>query len=645
MVGVSNVTVSFGGTVLFENITFLINRDDRIGLTGRNGAGKSTLLKIISGYQAPTSGDVTRPRDCTIGYLPQEFHNTSVLSVKEEARTTFEEVVRLEKELAILNEQVATREDYESDSYFKLLEDLHDKQQRFQLLGGYEMEEQIEKILKGLGFSQEDIEQPVSSFSGGWQMRIELAKILLRKPDLVLLDEPTNHLDIESILWLEEFLCNYPGAIMMISHDKAFLDKITTRTIEITRGKTEDYKANYSKYLQLRQERRDQISSAQKNQQKQIDQMERNIERFRYKASKASFAQNLIKKLDKIERIELDDEEIAAMRLRFPDPPRAGVRVVTGEDASKSFGNKKVIKPFSFTIERGDKVAFVGKNGMGKTTLSRMIVGDLDFEGKLELGHNVHLGYFAQHRSNMLSGDNSILKEMEDAAHGSDRFTQVRGILGAFLFSGETVEKKIKVLSGGEKSRLSMAKLLLEPLNLLVLDEPTNHLDMISKEVLKQALQNFEGTIIIVSHDRDFLDGLTNKIFEFTPEGIKEHLGGVTEFLALKNAGNFRDFEIPGKEKEQDKAKVTGKDDYEKKKQQDRDLKKRKNAVQQSEQKIESLSEKIKAIDQQLLDPAEFERLSKDQPFFAKYEQLKKEYDAEMQKWEQAIEALDKAES
>lgn len=642
MISIHNISVLFGSDVLFEDVSFLINRTDRIGLTGRNGAGKSTLLKIIKGINKPTGGTVSVPREATIGYLPQEFHNQSTLTVMDETRKAFDKVLELEKQLDELNHQITTREDYESDEYMKLIEKMNDVQHQYQVLGGYEMEEKVEKILKGLGFDQADFARKVSEFSGGWQMRIELAKILLQQPDLILLDEPTNHLDIESIIWLEEFLINYPGAIMMISHDRTFLDKITNRTIEITNGGVQDYKAAYSKYLELRKERREKLEATVKNQEKQIAQMERNIERFRAKASKASFAQSLMKRLDKIERIEMDPEDVTKINIRFPDPPRSGKVVVTAENVSKKYGDKQVIKPMSFTINAGDRIAFVGKNGMGKTTLSRMIARNFDFDGKLEYGHNVHLGYFAQHQTNTLNPENTVLKEMEDTAQASDKFTQVRAILGAFLFSGEDVDKKIRVLSGGEKSRLSMAKLLLEPLNFLILDEPTNHLDIISKEVLKNALVKFEGTLVIVSHDRDFLKGLTDKVFEFTPEGIKEHLGDITEFLQKKQADSFRDFELK-KEKQAEAIKTASesKKELEDKKENEKEIKRLKNAVQNAEKRISELETKIAGMDEKLQDPVEYQKLTSDTAFFSEYETLKKELETEMKKWEESSTSLE----
>ncbi len=632
MISLNNINLFFGADPLFEDVSFLINRTDRIGLTGRNGAGKTTLLKIIKGINQPTSGQVSIPRDATIGYLPQEFHHTSTLSILEETQKAFEQVMILQNKIDEINIQLATRDDYESDAYMKLITDLHEFEDRYRILGGYEMEEKTEKILKGLGFTQDDLQRSMSEFSGGWQMRVELAKILLQQPDLVLLDEPTNHLDIESIMWLEEFLMEYPGAIMMISHDRTFLDKITNRTIEITNGSIQDYKANYSKYLILRQERREKLGNAVKNQEKQIAQMERNIEKFRAKASKASFAQSLIKKLDKIDRIEIDHEDVSSINIRFIEPPRSGKVVVNAENVSKTYGDKEVIKPMNFTVDAGEKIAFVGKNGMGKTTLSRMIAGDLECNGSITLGHNVKLGYFAQHQTNRLDSENTILKEMEITAYSSDSFLKIRGILGAFLFSGEDVEKKIKVLSGGEKSRVSMAKLLLEPINFLILDEPTNHLDIVSKEVLKLAIQNFAGTVIIVSHDRDFLQGLTTKIFEFTPVGIKEHLCDINEFLAKKNAASFREIELNKKQKPQAEKKTEVKP--EQKKQDDKEAKRVKNALGTTEKRIEDLEAEIKTMDEQLADAAMYEKVSKDPSFFTKYNALKAELDSEMTRWE-----------
>jgi ATP-binding cassette subfamily F protein 3 len=619
MISVTRLAIRFGGRVLFEEVNFQINTGDRVGLTGRNGAGKSSLLKILAGINAPSEGNVSVPREYTIGYLPQEFIHTSTLSIRDEALTAFAEIMSLERRLHSIQDELNTREDYSSDSYMSLIQDLTDVQQRFDVLGGYTAQEQVDKVLKGLGFSEEDLSKPMNEFSGGWQMRVELAKLLLMKPQLLLLDEPTNHLDIESILWLEEFLKQYSGAIVMISHDRAFLDAITNRTMEISAGKMEDYRAGYSKYLMLREERREVQISAKKNQDREIARLERNVEKFKAKASKASFAQSLVKKLDRIERIEVDEDEIIAMRIRFPLPPRSGKVVVVGDSVQKSYGKKEVIRPMSFSINAGDRIAFVGKNGMGKTTLSRIIAGDLEAEGSVSHGHNVSLGYFAQHQTEKLDGSKTLLQEMEGAAWESERFSQVRGILGAFLFSGEDVDKKVKVLSGGEKARLSMAKLLLRPINLLILDEPTNHLDLISKDVLKQALIDFPGTVLLVSHDREFLTGLTTKTFEFTPEGIKEHLGDIQEFLEKKKVESFREIEIKKKETVPADVQVPSfqKDDG------DKHRKKKEQKKAQIEKEIGKTEQALSDCEQALSDPLRYASLEKDPLFFERYEALK----------------------
>ncbi|MBE2246869.1 MAG: ABC-F family ATP-binding cassette domain-containing protein [Candidatus Competibacteraceae bacterium] len=640
MISISNLSVVFGGEPLFENISFLINRTDRIGLTGRNGAGKSTLLKIIKGLQKPTSGEVALPKGATIGYLPQEFSTLSSLSVKEETRTCFEEAISLEKKINQLNETLSIRTDYESQEYLKIIESLNEAQHRFQVLGGYEMDEKMERVLRGLGFEQDDMFRQVSEFSGGWIMRIELAKILLQQPDLIMLDEPTNHLDIEAIIWLESFLINYPGAILMISHDRTFLDKITNRTIEITNGRIEDYKASYSFYLVLRKERRDQLEATARNQEKEIARIERNIDRFRAKASKASFAQSLIKKLDRIERIEIDLEDVSSMHIRFSEPPRAGKVVLTADNLSKKFNQREVIHPMSFSIDRGDRIAFVGKNGMGKTTLSRILANDLDFDGELIKGHNVHLGYFAQHQANKLNGENTILKEMEESAFSTDKFTQVRSILGAFLFSGPDVEKKIKVLSGGEKARLSLAKLLLQPLNLLILDEPTNHLDIVSKEVLKNALLKFTGTLIIVSHDRDFLKGLTDKVFEFTPAGIKQHLGDISEFLAKRNTTTFRDIEMGKSNAKPLEKNSIPKVASPKNKSREKDIKKIQNSISNAEKKITAIETQLADMDATLQDSEKYKELINDSKFFAQYQESQQKLNEEMLEWEKLCDLL-----
>lgn len=638
---INKLALHFGGRVMFNEVSFRINETDKIGLTGRNGAGKSTLLKIFVGLQKADIFEVAIPKGTTIGYLPQELHVSSDKSVIEETKSAFNEIIALEEELNHLQHELETRTDYESDNYMKLIEDFTEKQSLLSLSDHVSIEEKIEKVLKGLGFKITDFQQPVKAFSGGWQMRIELAKILLRQPSLILLDEPTNHLDIESVTWLESFLKNYPGAIMLVSHDKTFLDTITNRTIEISRGEIEDYKASYSDYILQRAERKELMVNAQKNQEREMAQMQRNIDRFRAKASKATFAQSLIKKLDKIEKIEIESEDVAAMKIRFPKCVSSGITVVQGKNINKSYGDKKVIQNENFEIIRGEKIAFVGKNGMGKTTLSRMIAGDLDFEGILKLGHNVNMGYYAQHQTENLQPKNNVLEEMELAAPANYE-GNLRTLLGAFLFSGDDVYKKVKVLSGGEKSRLAMAKLLLQPLNFLILDEPTNHLDMIAKDVLKQAMQQFEGTIIVVSHDREFLQGLTNKTFEFTESGIKEHLGEIQEFLRKKEVESFRLLESEKIEKDAStKIEKNEKQEKDDKKNYDTLKNKLKNEVKKAETELLELEQKIQAVEVKINDPFLYKDLEKQDTIFENYEKMKAEYQKIFEQWEIKVSELE----
>lgn len=630
MLAVNGLTLHFGGRTIFEDISFLINKTDRIGLTGRNGAGKSTLLKTLVGQYRPDGGSISLPKECSIQYLAQDLKSISDKSVLEETATAFDEINRLKEELAQIQHELESRTDYESDAYMKLIEDLTEKDTRLHLLGGGNLEEEMEKILKGLGFVQEDFSKKFNELSGGWQMRIELAKMLLKKPDIILLDEPTNHLDIESIQWLEKYLIDYDGAVVLVSHDVAFLDNVTNRTIEIVLGKIEDYRANYSRYLELRKERRENILSAQKNQQDQIRQMERNIERFRAKANKASFAQSLIKKLDKMDIIEVEDEDVSTMRIKFNQAENSGRMVVKGTDVRKKYGDKVVLRGFNFEIERGDRVAFVGKNGMGKTTLAKAIVRELeDFEGSIEYGHNVKLGYFAQHQAKEMNNNKTVFETIDEAAIGDMRL-QVRSLLGAFLFSGEDVDKKVKVLSGGERGRLSLCKLLLEPVNFLVLDEPTNHLDIRSKEVLKNALNNFNGTVLLVSHDRNFLQGLTNKTFEFTDKGIKEHLGDIDEFLEYKKVETFRALELEKNQTIKEKTASSGNQQSI----QEAEQKQLKNRLNQVEKNIESLEGKIAEMDNQLQDSSKYEQLVNDVTYFKNYTALKTKLEEAMQEWE-----------
>lgn len=622
---------------MFGGISFLINDNDKIGLTGRNGAGKSTLLKVLKGVQQIDGGDIMYPKGTIIGYLPQELHSQSSLTVMAETKKAFELVSQYMEEKEKIMHEMETRTDYESDDYMNLINRLGEVEHQIEIHDGYGVEEQTERVLKGLGFDPADFEKEMRTLSGGWQMRVELAKILLLKPDLILLDEPTNHLDIESVLWLEKFLKDYPGAIIMVSHDRSFLDNITGRTIEVINGDIDDYNAPYTKYIELRKERREQQINAQKNQQREIAQIERNIERFRAKASKATFAQSLIKKLDKMDIIEVEEENLSAMNLRFPHAQSSGKTVVEAKHVTKKFGDKMVINNQSFQIDRGEKIAFVGKNGMGKTTLTRILVDGLPYEGTITLGHNVTIGYYAQHAADSMDGNDTVLEVVDRVATGEIR-TKLRDMLGAFLFKGDDVFKKVKVLSGGEKGRLALCKMILEPRNFLVLDEPTNHLDMLSKEILKNALKQFEGTMIIVSHDRDFLHELTNKTFEFTKEGIKQHLGDITEFLEKKQVEDMR---LLAKKDEKPKVHVEtpksnnndskAKDDRREK---DKEVKKLRSELEKCEQKISSLETQISTWDQQLQNAEQFKELTKDPKFFSTYDIAKKQLDEEMTKWE-----------
>lgn len=634
MIAVSNVSLHFSGRVMFDEVSFLINTNDKIGLVGRNGAGKSTLLKVLKGIQQIDGGDIMYPKGTIIGYLPQDLDSLSELSVIDEAKKAFETVLVFLKEKDDIVHQLETRTDYESDDYMELINRLQEAEHQIEIHDGYQIEEQTERVLKGLGFDPSDFEKKVKQFSGGWQMRIELAKILLQKPDLILLDEPTNHLDIESVLWLEKFLKDYPGAIMMVSHDRTFLDNITNRTIEVINGNIEDYPSPYTRYTELRKERKEQMMNAQKNQQREIAQIERNIERFKAKASKASFAQSLVKKLDRMDIIEVEEDQIFAMNLRFPSSQASGKVVLTATDISKSFGEKKVINKQGLEILRGEKVAFLGKNGMGKTTFSRILVGDLPQDsGTVELGYNVTVGYYAQHAADTMDERDTVFDVVDKVAVGDIR-TKLRDMLGCFLFKGDDVYKKVKVLSGGEKSRLALCRMILEPRNFLVMDEPTNHLDMTSKEILKNALKHYEGTVLVISHDRDFLDGLCDKIFEFEKEGIREHLGGITYFLDKKKLEDMRAFEKVEKVKESKAEKIVPAANNNSEKNQ---LKKQ---IGQLEIKIEKLEKDIAAHDEKLQNAAEYEKLSKDATFFANYEKLKKELNNAVEEWGKLCEEM-----
>ncbi|MCB8995446.1 MAG: ATP-binding cassette domain-containing protein [Bacteroidales bacterium] len=631
MISMDNISVRFGGFTLLDNISFMVNPRDRVGLVGKNGAGKTTMLRLIAGLQQPSEGKVIISSGETVGYLPQQMVHPEGNTVYEEAMTAFATVLEMEKRMDFIGHELATRTDYESQSYLDLIDELSVLNEQYELQGGSSLHADVEKTLTGLGFDSSDMSRKTSEFSGGWRMRLELAKIILRRPDFILLDEPTNHLDIESIQWLEEFMEGYSGGVVLISHDRAFLDNVTNRTSEISLSKLVEYKVPYSRYVVLRQERRQQQTAAFQNQQKMIKETEEFIDRFRYKATKAVQVQSRIKQLDKVERLEVDEEDTSAIHIKFPPAPRSGTIVMEAIGLTKKYGEKTILDKIDLIIERGERVAFVGRNGEGKTTLSKIIVGELDYSGKLKRGHNVELGYFAQNQDELLDGNKTILDTIDQVAVGEIR-TKIRDILGAFLFRGDDVEKKVKVLSGGERSRLSMARLLLQPYNLLVLDEPTNHLDMRSKDILKNALLAYDGTLILVSHDREFLDGLVNKVYEFRDHKIKEHLGGIYDFLHRKKMTSFRELEkkqqqltIVKQEKPNDNKQL-----YEKRKEQDKILRKAKSDLARTEQKISELEEAVKKADQLFTIP---ENLS-DQKLFDKYTRDKHELDKLLAEWE-----------
>lgn len=631
MVGINELTVNFGERYLFNSISFIINKNDRIGLVGKNGAGKSSLLKIIAGESESDGGNISMPVDYTVGYLPQDMDFAHGNTVMEEAKSVFKEVNSINDSIDEINHQLATREDYESDSYMQLLNDLNDLNERLQLIDGFNVEANIELILKGLGFTSTDFERLTDEFSGGWRMRIELAKILLSNADVLLLDEPTNHLDIESIQWLEDFLKVYAGGVMLVSHDRAFLDNVTNRTIEISLGKIYDYKAPYTRYLQLRQERREQQVAAYNNQQKQIQDTEKFIERFRSKASKAVQVQSRIKQLEKIDRIEIEEEDTTSMRFSFPPAPSSGKVTIEAASVGKRFGDNQVFSNVDFFIERAKKVAFVGKNGEGKTTMIRSIVGELEHEGMLKLGHNVELAYFAQNQAEELDKNKTVFETIDEAAHGEVR-KKVRSLLGSFMFGDEEITKKIKVLSGGERARVALCKLLLEPVNLLILDEPTNHLDIRSKDVLKQALMDYDGTLVVISHDRDFLDGLTTEMYEFSGGNVKQFLGGVYEFLQTKKADTIREFEHKEKEVvKKDKVDSENKLSYEEKKQLDKDIRKTQNRVNKLEKLIADFEKKIEEMNKTLLEPDSYS-----DELLIEYDEAKTGLDKAMKDWEES---------
>ncbi|WP_296003227.1 ribosomal protection-like ABC-F family protein [uncultured Alistipes sp.] len=635
MISLDNLTVSYGGWTLFDNISFLINPKDRIGLVGKNGAGKTTLLKLIVGLQQPTSGAVTKNGECTVGYLPQQMKVADTTTLAEETAKAFEEVLRLEAEIERLTAEIAERTDYESPEYEQLLHRLNDANDQFHILGGETRDANIEKTLLGLGFRREDFDRATSEFSGGWRMRIELAKLLLRRPSIFLLDEPTNHLDIESIQWLEEYLKSYNGAVLVISHDRAFLDNVTNRTVELSLGKVYDYKVPYSKYVVLRAERRVQQLAAYENQQRMIEKTEEFIEKFRYKPTKSNQVQSRIKQLEKIDRIEVDEEDLATLNIKFPPAPRSGQIVAEIREAGMSFGRKHVFGGADFVIGRGDKIALVGRNGEGKTTLARMLVGQLvPTEGSIRLGANVNIGYYAQNQEDLMNGELTVYDTLDKVAVGDIR-TRLRDILGAFLFRGEDIDKKVKVLSGGERSRLALASLMLEPHNLLVLDEPTNHMDMRSKDILKSAIMKYDGTVIVVSHDREFLDGMVQKVYEFRDGGVQEYLGGIYYFLEKRKLESLKEVERKAAPNAaaapQQKESSSGKLSYEQKKEQEKLIRKLKRNVEQIETELAGVEREIAARDAKFAAATDY-----DEADYKSYNELKTRYDHLMHEWEKA---------
>ena len=635
MISLDNLSISYGGWTLFDGISFMINPKDRIGLVGKNGAGKTTLLRVITGEQQPTEGAVTINGECTIGYLPQQMRVADTTSLIEETAKAFDVVLQIEADIERLTNEIASRTDYDSADYEELIHRLNVANDRYHILGGDTREADIERTLLGLGFKRSDFQRPTKEFSGGWRMRIELAKLLLKRPSIFLLDEPTNHLDIESIQWLEEYLKNYNGAVLLISHDRAFLDNVTTRTIELSLGKVYDYKVPYSKFVVLRAERRQQQMAAYENQQRLIEKTEEFIEKFRYKPTKSNQVQSRIKQLEKLERIEVDEEDLSRLNIKFPPAPRSGQIVAEIKGVGKAFGSKRIFSGAEFTIERGQKIALVGRNGEGKTTFARMLLGELEpTEGEIKLGANVNIGYYAQNQDDLMDGEFTVFDTLDRVAVGDIR-TRLRDILGAFLFRGEDIEKKVKVLSGGERSRLAMARLMLEPYNLLILDEPTNHMDMRSKDILKNAIQKYDGTVVVVSHDREFLDGLVDRIYEFRDGGVREYLGDIWYFLEKRKIESLSEIERHDKpaasESKTTGDNSTGKLSYEQKKEQEKLLRKLRKAVETIESELADVEKEIAQYDARFAVATEY---NADE--YAKYNALKERYDHLMHEWEKA---------
>ena len=645
MISIDNLKVEFGVKPLFDNVSFVINDKDRIALVGKNGAGKSTMLKIICGLQKPTSGNVAIPNDTTIGYLPQVMNLQDNTTVREEVKKAFADISKMKERVDKLNEELAQRTDYESDSYMELVQKFTTEHERYMMMGADNYEAEMERTLTGLGFERTDFDRPTSEFSGGWRMRIELAKILLRRPDVLLLDEPTNHLDIESIQWLERFLQQSAKAVVLVSHDRAFINNVTNRTLEITCGRVTDYKVKYDEYVKLRAERREQQLRAYENQQKEIADIKDFIERFRYKPTKAVQVQSRIKQLEKIVPIEIDEVDNSALHLKFPPCLRSGDYPIICEDVEKSYGSHTVFSNVTLTIKRGEKVAFVGKNGEGKSTLVKCIMNEIPFGGTLKVGHNIQIGYFAQNQAQMLDGELTVFETIDNVARGDIRL-KINDILGAFMFGGEASEKKVKVLSGGERSRLAMIRLLLEPVNLLILDEPTNHLDMPSKDVLKEAIKAFDGTAIVVSHDREFLDGLVSKVYEFGGGKVTEHLGGIYDYLQAHNAATIDERlsslsqtsgnkSVSSNEPQQEPS--AGKLSYAEHKEQQKKIRKAERAVAESEEKISKMEARIKELDILLCNPDH----ASDMVLITEYTDIKKAIEEEEERWEKLSEELE----
>jgi ATP-binding cassette subfamily F protein 3 len=640
MVSVNNISVEFGGTPLFEQVSFYVGEKERIGLAGKNGAGKTTLLRILCNEQKPTSGDVVVPEDEKVGYLPQEKKVQSKMNVLQEALLAFSNVEEMKKKRDAIQEQLVSRTDYESKSYLKLFEELNTLTDRLTILNEGQLEGLAVKVLKGLGFLESELERQVNTFSLGWQMRIELAKLLLLQPEILLLDEPTNHLDLDAIQWLEDYLKSYKGSVILVSHDRRFLDNLTTRTIEINNKKIYDYKVSYSRYLELRDERVNQQLAEYNNQQKEIREVERFIERFRSKATKAKQVQSRVKHLEKMERVSVDDLDSSGIHFRFPPAPRSGKVVVEGINVSKSYGQKNVLKDIEFQIIKGEKVAFVGRNGEGKTTLSKILTKQLDYDGDIKFGHNVHMGYYAQDQWEMLDPSKTVFETVDDVAVGDIR-KRLKSILGAFLFQGEDIDKKISVLSGGEKARLSLAKLLLNPSNLLILDEPTNHLDLLSKDILKTALLEYDGTLILVSHDRDFLNGLTERFYEFRNHKIKEFRGTLQEYLEKKNIENLQELETKDPQRREEKKASGNQLDWEAKKERDRKQRKLKKELEKIENLIEKLESQLNTVNEKLSKPEEFMEEIKSGTLPKEHGQLQIEIDQYYKRWEKIHQQLE----